>query len=393
MTQFFKAMRLDDALKSGKTPDPKLQGLVKTARQLEVLRSVPPLEKDDLNTAKAAFLSRANSMASQQKPTPIATERSFWLSKVKESMLINQRRAWVPVTAVIVLLLVFLSVFGFNTLNQASKASLPGNPLYTYKIVKEDLSASLTFDAYKKVMVYLEQIQERQEEIFSYAQRGEAPPPQTVSRLEKLFNAALKAAALLPDPEMQASLEEIKQASETMGETIAQAKPSVQDSENGALDQAESKTNDTLALVDQGLRDPDGFRVNMAAPKPVANDPTSTPSAKVVYPPIEPTPIVRWPTPTVGILNPPLTQPTPTCTCEPTQAVQEPILPSGTATQQELQPTATNTNPPPILPTPTELYMQPTQAQPTPTATQTPDSDLPIYFPTPTPMQMQDDGN
>ena len=393
MKQFLEAARLDAALKRGDTSDPALAGLVRVARKLEASRSVPSLEKEDFNTARAAFLTRAAFMAPQNANSVVKVEKTSWLSRIKENFSFNQGRIWAPVAAIVALIIIFFAAFGIPRLNSASQTSLPGDPLYTYKIVKEDLSASLTFDAYQKVQVYLGQIKQRSDEIASYAKNGEAPPPQTVSRLEKLFDAALRAAALLPNPEMQASLNDIKQASENLSETIAQAKPSLGGpSGDQTLDQAALAAMDTVALADQGLRDPDGFRVNMAAPKPVVYNPTSTLTAKVVYPPIEPTPILRWPTPTVGVMNPPLAQPTPTCTCEPTQAVQEPILPSSTATQ-ELQPTATNTNLPPILPTPTELYMQPTQIAPTPTPTPTPDAGLPIGFPTPTPMQMQDDGN
>lgn len=397
MTQFFEAKRLDSALRSGESTDPRIMGLVKTARQLEAIPSIPPLESDDLNTAKAAFLSKAAAMAPQQRPTPVAAERSSWLSKVKESLQINQRRAWVPVTAFVALMLVFLSVFGLKSLNLASQVSLPGDPLYTYKIVKEDINVGLTFDAYQKVQVYLGQIQERQEEILRYAQSGQAPPPQTVSRLEKLLEAALIAASQLSDSEMQASLAEIRQASEDLGETIAQAKPSVQDpiadpESVSTFEQVESAANNTVALADQGLRDPEGFRVNMAAPKPHINSPAPTSTAKVVYPQIQPTPVVRQPTPTLGVMNPPLAQPTPTCTCEPTQAVQEPVQPSNTPTEAA-QPT--QTNPPPIMPTPTEIYIQPTQVAPTPTTTPTitPDAGLPLSFPTPTPVQRREDGN
>lgn len=389
MTQFFEAKRLDAALRSGETTDPKLQGLVKTAQKLESLQSVPPIGRAEFNTAKAAFLARAVAIAPQETEPSTSLENSSWLSKVKQALQINQGRAWVPITAVAALMLIFFAAFGFNSLDKAAQVSLPGDPLYTYKIVKEELSAGLTFDTYNKVMVYLEQIQERQEEIFSYAQRGEAPPPQTVSRLENLFEAALRAASLLSDAEMQASLAEIQQASKDLGETIAQAKPSVQEpSGDQTLDQAETATKNTLALVNQGLEDPSGFRVNMAAPKPVISFPTPTSTAKVVFPPIEPTPMVIWPTPTLGIMNPPLSQPTPTCTCEPTQAVQEPVQPSNTPTEA-VQPTQTNR--PPVMPTPTELYIQPTQVVPTPTPT--PTSPAMPQPPTATPVYMEQGGD
>ena len=385
MTQFFEAKRLDAALRSGDHTDPELIGLVKIAHKLETLGSVPPLEKDEIQTAKAAFLARAQAMAPQRTAPGLSEENASWLSRIKEGLQALQGKAWVPVTAIIALLLIFFATFGMNNLNKAAQASLPGDPLYSYKIVREDLSANLTFDTYQKVLVYLAQINERQEEIASYAQNGEAPPPQTVSRLEKLFDAALRAASLLPDAEMQASLNDIKQASEDLGETIAQAKPSVQvPSGQQALDQAESAAKNTVALADQGLEDPAGFRVNMAAPKPVVNFRTPTSTAKVVYPPIEPTPIVRWPTPTLGVMNPPLAQSTPTCTCTSTPSDEEPVSPSSTPTEA-VQPT--NTNPPPVMPTPTEIYLQPTQAPPTPTPTPT-GTSLP-QPPTATPVYME----
>ena len=384
MTQYFEAHRLDAALKSGETTDPKLAGLVKTAHQLETLTSVPSLTKNEFNSAKSAFLAQASAIAPREAMANISAENRSWLSRIKQTLQPIQGRTWVPVTALVALILFFVITFGIPGLNLASQASLPGDTLYTYKIVKEDLSASLTFDAYQKVMIYLEQIHERQQEINLFAQNGQAPPPQTVSRLEKLLDAALRAAALLPDTQMQNSLSDIQQASQDLSETIAQAKPSVQGPVGvQTLAQAESATKNTLALVNQGLRDPDGFRVNMAAPRPIVNLPSATSTAKVVYPPVEPTPIVGWPTPTLGVMNPPLTQPTPVCTCTPTQAVQEPIQPSNTPTEAAKP---TNTNPPPILPTPTEIYIQPTQVAPTPTPTPTtpsmpqPPTATPVYM-------------
>jgi len=376
MKQFFEAARLDAALRSGENSNPELAGLLKTAQKLKALGSVPPLEKEALNQTKAAFLARATAIAPHETMATVTTENTSWRAKLKEAFQFTQGRTWVPVTAILALVLMVFALFGFAQLDRAAQTSLVGDPLYTYKIVKEDLSASLTFDAYQKVMVYLEQIHKRQEEIACYAQTGQALPQETVSRLEKLLQAALKTASQLPDPEMQASLAEIRQASEDLGTTIAQAKPSVQEPvDNGALEQAETAAKESVVLADQGLQDPEGFRVNMAAPKPVVNLPTPTSAAQVVYPPVEPTPVVGWPTPTLGIMNPPLNQPTPTCTCTPTEAAQ---------------PTATN--PPPILPTPTEIYIQPTQALPTPSPTPTPTPTQMPQPPTATPVQMQQDG-
>ena len=184
---------MDAALKSGESTDPQLQGWVKTAQQLETLRSVPPLEKEEFTSAKAAFLAQASAMAPQETGAIVDAQKTSWVSQLKETLQFNHEKTWVPVSAMVALCLIFLAVFGFNSLNRAAQVSLPGDALYPFKVVREDLSASLTFDAYNKVMIYLEQIQERQQEIARFALNGQAPPPQTVSRLEAVSYTHLRA--------------------------------------------------------------------------------------------------------------------------------------------------------------------------------------------------------
>jgi len=392
MTEFFTAARLDAALKSGNSTDPEIMGLVKTARKLANSRPIPPLPKGDFSAARNVFLAQAAAMAPQASIPNIPQPKTTWIYRVQQAFQELGGRAWVPVTAVVTLILVLFATFGLSNLNNTAQASLPGDPLYTYKIVREDIAAIFTFDANKKVMVYIDFIEERKDEIICLSEEGQAPSIGTVNRLEKHLQSALKAASLLPDAEMQASLTEIRNASEAVSNTIALVKPEPQDSNTDlgstiSFEQAENAAKNTVALADQGLRDPEGFRVNMAAPKPGITSPPPTSTAIVVYPPIEPTPVVLWPMPTLGVMNPPLVQPTPTCPCTPTETIQEPFTPTSTPTEV-VQPT--NTNPPPVYPTPTELYIQPTQAVPTPTPTPTPTSTQMPQPPTPTPVQMKD---
>jgi hypothetical protein len=396
MTRNWQDDALDAALRGEQSPSPELMGLMAVARQLDNVKQVPPLSEKQLSSAKGAFLTRAAALAPQ---TPLREvmpkgEGESWLARLKRAFQPPQGKMYAPALAALAVALVFLAVFGFSRLNLASQASLPGDPLYAYKIVREDLSAQLTFNSGRKVQVYLEQILERGEEISCYTQAGQALPLETVDRLEKQLNNALKAASQLPDEEMQASLTEIRQASETLGQTVAQAQPVIPDpAGDQTLEQAKTAVRNTTALADQGLRDPVGFRVNMAAPNPLSDFSTSTETPKVVYPPVESTPVVRIPSPTLGVLNPPLMQPTPspTCTCRATEAVQETLAPSQTATK-EAQPSPTRTDPPPVLPTATEIYLMPTQAirtpTPTPTSTQPPGTGP--GFPTPTPVTSGD---
>jgi len=370
MTELFAAKRLDAALKSGHSTDPKTMGLVKLARKLAESHSVPPLSATEISAAKGLFLTQAAAMAPKASPTPISQPRTTWIARVQEAFETLAGRTSVPVTALVTLILVLFATFGLSNINKIAQASLPGDTLYSYKIVREDVSALFTFDESKKVMVYLNSIEARKDEIIQLSEAGQVPSIDTVSRLEKLLQSALKAASLLPDAEMQASLADIREASEAVSNTIAQVKPETQESNNDPaitlpFEQAETAAKNSVALADQGLRDPEGFRVNMAAPKPGITplSPTTTPIA--VYPLVKPTLIIRQPTATLGVMNPPLVQPTPTCTCTPTSTLEDTVEPTQTHTPTEVvQPT--NTNPPPMLPTSTP-YIQPTQVVPTPT--------------------------
>ena len=93
MKHFFKSERLDVALQSAENTDPEMAGLVKTARELEALSPVPPIEKEDFQTAKAAFLARAAAIAPQEVEPSVSEERTSWLSRLKKAVSYTHLRA------------------------------------------------------------------------------------------------------------------------------------------------------------------------------------------------------------------------------------------------------------------------------------------------------------
>jgi hypothetical protein len=382
-----EAEHLDAALRGAENAKPEVAGLVKTARLVSSISQVPPLSPQTLGSARQAFLSQAALMGAEARRNAQAPQKETWLSRIKDALQPAGGRAFVPAAALLALVILCTLILGLHSLNRAAQTSLPGDTLYGIKLMQESLRKSLTFDPYEKVLLFTELVTERNSEISQLAESGQPIPIETVIRFENHLEDALAAACQLPDDELQTGLEEIRKVSNSAAEYVIQAGLWTQDAASRQiLNQAASTAFNISSLADLGLRDPSAFRMSMAATLTVER-PTATSTVKAVYPPVEPTPVVRFPTPTLGVFNPPVIQPTPTCTCTPTSPAQATQVPSKTPTDKP-QPSNTATEPPPVLPTPTDIMIMPTQVTPTPTPTNTPDASGP-GFPTPTPV-MQD---
>lgn len=361
-----KRDRLDAALGKGQTSDPALSKsalqdkLVRAAQQLNLLSAVPPLSEEERGAARRAFMAEANRLPAREisaSPNPAQPLK---------------RRAFSPALALAGTLVVFILVLGFGSHIPAIQASLPGDSLYAYKILSENLTSRLTFDPYERVDLWIDLVAERNAELSELAARGQAPPDQTVTRLEQHLEAALVEASQLPDDELQSALKQIVLVSLTTQEVIEQVNAQA----DATLEEVALVAYTAQALAEQGLRDPQAFRMSMSVSPSLRMTPTST--SRVVYPPVEPTPLIFKPTATQNIFVPPVMSPTPLLPSATTAGASPTPYPYPSAT-----PPATDL--PPVLPSPTQI-VAPTQAPtPTPTATAT-QSGFPI--PTPTPLIM-----
>ncbi len=358
-----QADRLDAALRRGQVSDPALNEMVRAAQQLDVLSIVPPLSEEERSSARRAFMAEANRLSSREK--------SFSPAQVPPV----RRLAFSPALAVAGVLVVFLLVLGFGYHIPAVQASLPGDFLYSYKILSENAACRLTFDGSERVDLWIDLVAERNAELSELAARGESPPEQTMTRLEQQLEAALMEASQLPDAELQSALKKIYQVSLATQEFIKAA--NAQGQQEATLVEVAAAAHTAQALAEQGLRDPQAFRMSMSVSPSLRRTPTST--VRVVYPPVEPTSVIFRPTATQNVFVPPVMSPTPL----PPSATTTTGAPGGPTPQPSATPTATDS--PPVLPSPTEMIVVPTQA-PTSTPTATPDGDTRPGFPTPTPI-------
>ena len=391
------AERLDAALRGARVTTPELSGMVHAARQLELLKPVPPMPAADLGAARQAFMAeairiRAEVQLSQPRQVGLA-----WLERLKQLLGLGQGQAFAPASLIVTLVLVCGLVLGLGWMNRSSLSALPGDKLYSIKIFREDVSRSLSINPASKSDLNLHQVQTRSQEIYDLTLQGRPIPDASVQRLQRLLDEALRDASRLEDASMQVKLTQIRQVSlkafDLFNTSLTAHSPRPPDN----LVLAASAASHTVAMANLGLNDPDDFRYLMAAPMPTTppGGPaaifTPTRTAILVYPTQQPTLVVMFPTATLGVMLPPGSGSTPIPTRTPFNPTQPPVSRSATPTGAPTQ-----TDPPPTMPTSTPIVRStqpapsPTQPEASPTPTQaTPDG--PQNFPTPTPV-MQGNG-
>ena len=415
------ADRLDELLplrlrQGANTAETPLAMLVAVARQVEALRPVPPLPAGGITSARQIFLAQAARMRSNM----VARNQATINTRSSAAMVADRATTWQPMHwftrlraksrqagassrregarlrpqqgrrafasgMAVALLFLFLSLttgITMGSLGKAAQASLPGDRFYVYKIAQENLDAALTFDSFSRVALYVELVKQRSEEIFKLVQAGRTAPVETARRLQQHLVAAFLAASQLPDSQMESALLQIRQVSLSTQVTMEQAEWMARDDPSRiTLDVASYAALNASALAEQGLADPQEFRLLMSALPPLPSaTPTSVPV--IIYPPFNPTPVSVMPSATVESFNPPAFSPTPTGT-------------SAAAGATPVPPTATGTpsNPPPATPSPTNISVGPTPTPATATTTPTPTATGTPGPPPPTPISNEGEGN
>jgi len=371
------------------------------ARRLEELRPVPALPTEALASARRTFFAQAARLRAESLSAARSNRQSsFRLTSLRPGQAGTRAGLRRALTSAIALC-AFASVMAgvtFVRVAPAAQASLPGDRLYAFKIGQEDLRLTLTFNPASRVDLGLEFAEERAMELLSLAQAGRPMPMETVTRLHQNLQIALLAASQLPDAQMQIALQKIQQVSRSAQVTLERADGSAQQDaqSRAALQLVEQIADNNEVLVQQGLTDPQAFRIQMgsaAAPATATQTPTNEwlrPTAPAAAtqtagnPPFIPTAThVSYPdvpTATSVLFNPTLAPVTPTASGLPFNPTPTPapyVAPTPTKvpynpTPLPVTPTATPTPAPYVAPTPTNVLVNPTPAPAATTDTPTP---------------------
>jgi hypothetical protein len=267
---------------------------------------------------------------------------------------------WARLVALVVLVILL------STTGVVAAQSLPDTPFYPLKLAAEQARSLVTFDPTAQAEWQLSLAHTRLHEVTALVAEGRIPSADTLNRLHWQFDRVVTAAAQAPVEETYRLLSAANElnglAVLRLDDWLRTLPPSVQP----VLAQTLADVRDTQQLVQDGLANPENFRLPEVPAQPTTT-PTSTrtPSPTATHTPLPSA------TPTPVATNTP--EPPPTWEATATGVPEDTPVPPATPTAE---PTATPTR---LLPRPTSTASVQPVWSPTPRPTRTR-----RFWPTPT---------
>jgi hypothetical protein len=175
-----KAEQFEQALKraaQGKDPGGEYSPLIQVVHRAKALADPPPPPPQDLLPGRQRVLKEAFRLrAGISKPG-------------KERVRMSRSLRWVSVA--VATLLIFGMIFGTG---QAMAASLPGGPLYDFKLAAEEVRLALATAPVSEAELNWDLAQERLDEIEALVQKNRPIDEATAARVQQRLQEALKAA-------------------------------------------------------------------------------------------------------------------------------------------------------------------------------------------------------
>lgn len=225
--------------------EPELDDTLKQA--LDILRHTT--ERDPISTVhnRQIFIEQVRSLRNSRTRQPAF----IW------SQLFQRRRirlAFKPAFALLIAVTILLGSAG--TLAYAALDDLPGEPLYTMKLVGEDVTLVLALSDAAKMEQILAMTQNRVNEAVALAINGNATPEPLLNRLYTHLDYALRLASGMNDENLQQAMEIIHTRTEAQIRELNRTNLTG----NGVMLQIHQRLQEQLRLAELGLDDPLKFR-------------------------------------------------------------------------------------------------------------------------------------
>jgi hypothetical protein len=155
--------------------------------KLSVLSPVPAREPEAVDRGRARFLAEARALQPVMQPTK--PSRNGWFGALAASLQIKKRAPALIVLASIAV--VFAILLGGTTATvYAAQGSMPGQLLYSVKLLSEDIRLGLTSEPQAELTLISELVNRRLEEIDYLVLSGEDVPDYVVDRLDASLDQA-----------------------------------------------------------------------------------------------------------------------------------------------------------------------------------------------------------
>ncbi len=159
-----------------------------------------------------------------------------------------------------IMLIVTLMVGGAGATTVAAQSSLPGDSLYSIKLLVEDARVALTTEPQAQIDLHLELAQTRTQEMQQLSAQQRAIPDDTPVQLQTQLQAALNIAAHFDDAALQTAMQQIETRVMTQAQALAQVHSAAA---------AQQILQQTQAMAQLGQSDPAAFRARFGPGRPI----------------------------------------------------------------------------------------------------------------------------
>lgn len=221
-------------------------------RMLESLQDTPERDLQSIHVGRENYLAQLRNLKPRRRASRKPARQGTPLG----------RRAWVTrFAAVAAVIMVALSSLGGTI--YAAQAAQPDDLLYGIKTLTEQVQIRLEGDPEDKLDLYVHFANRRMQEIQNQLAAGEVVSGKALDLLEEHTQKMMEQAAQLDESGINKALRQIEENLQQQNQMMAELRKGEQESGPPGLLHAQERIRERLELVENGIREPAGFREMM----------------------------------------------------------------------------------------------------------------------------------
>jgi len=231
----------------------------KLKKELQHLQEVPERGLQASHAGRENFLTQVRTL----KPRPVQANKPVQKGR---------RRSWaLRMASVIAVLALALGSIGGTV--YAAQASGPNDLLYSVKTLSEDIQVGLESDPQDRLDLYTQFASRRLTEIQAQLDAGEDVSEKALALLEKHTQKMLEEAAKMGEQGLGNALSQIEQNLQKQNQMMEEMGKQHPQSNPPGLLTAQEKIRERLELVEDGMKEPQGFKESIKERKENSDNP------------------------------------------------------------------------------------------------------------------------
>jgi hypothetical protein len=232
----------------------------KLGSKLALLKTTPVRNPEREAAGMAAFLEDAKITANAV--TTVTNRRHIrWMHALQSLFIVHLKEVSPMASTIATILLIFsLLVGGGGATVAAAQTSQPEQPLYSVKVLSEDVRLGLVAGPQSKFMLALLYADRRAAEIQTMLQNGSIPPEAVLARYQNLIAQTFQFALALPDEQAAQAFEQIQSRLLIQQQAFLQVPANRSPQVDAVLLQTRQILQVQLRTAELGITEPDHLR-------------------------------------------------------------------------------------------------------------------------------------